>query len=67
MGWSEAAGYTLQDVFRQPYTVFLVYYETLVTQFDYYMVTMLGGFLGNLDPDLTVPAFACPYCGMRCL
>lgn len=57
VGWSEDAGYTLQDVFRQPYTVFRVYYETLVTQFDYYMVTMLGGFLGNLDPDLTVPPF----------
>lgn len=55
VGWSEAAGYTLQDVLHQPYQVFLVYYETLVTQFDYYMVTMLGGYLGNLDPNLTVP------------
>ncbi|MEY8354055.1 DUF2142 domain-containing protein [Lachnospiraceae bacterium 54-53] len=57
VGWSEAAGYTLQDVLRQPYDIFLVYYETLVTQFDYYLVTMLGGFLGNLDPNLTVPPF----------
>ena len=60
VGWSEDAGYTLQDMFRQPYTVFRVYYETLVTQLDYYLVTMLGGFLGNLDPDLTVPPF-CLY------
>lgn len=57
VGWSEAAGYTLQDVLKQPYDIFLVYYETLVTQFDYYLVTMLGGFLGNLDPNLTVPPF----------
>lgn len=57
VGWSEAAGYTLQDVLHQPYDIFLVYYETLVTQFDYYLVTMLGGFLGNLDPNLTVPPF----------
>lgn len=55
VGWSQATGYTLQDVLHQPYHVFMVYYETVITQFDYYMVTMLGGFLGNLDPDLTVP------------
>ena len=57
VGWSEAAGYTLQDAFQHPYTVFMVYYETIVTQLDYYLVTMLGGFLGNLDPNLTVPPF----------
>ena len=57
VGWSEAAGYTLQDVWEHPYQIFQVYYETLVTQFDYYLTTMLGGFLGNLDPNLTVPPF----------
>ncbi|WP_024293352.1 DUF2142 domain-containing protein [Lacrimispora indolis] len=57
VGWSEAAGYTLQDVWDSPYCIFQVYYETLVTQFDYYLTTMLGGFLGNLDPNLTVPPF----------
>lgn len=57
VGWSEAAGYTLKDVWEHPYQIFQVYYETLVTQFDYYLITMLGGFLGNLDPDLTVPPF----------
>ncbi len=53
--WNEAAGFTFQDVLHQPYEIFLVFYETLVTQFDFYMVTMLGGYLGNLDPNLTVP------------
>ena len=57
VGWSEAAGYTLSDVWNRPYDSFLVYYETFVTQLNYYLVTMLGGFLGNLDPNLTVPAF----------
>uniref|UniRef100_UPI000ABA67FA DUF2142 domain-containing protein n=1 Tax=Clostridium sp. NkU-1 TaxID=1095009 RepID=UPI000ABA67FA len=57
VGWSEAAGYTLKDVWEHPYRIFQVYYETLVTQFDYYLTTMLGGFLGNLDPNLTVPPF----------
>lgn len=57
VGWSEAAGYTLSDVWQKPLDVFMVYYETLVTQSDYYLVTMLGGFLGNLDPNLTVPPF----------
>lgn len=55
VSWSEAAGYTLQDVFNRPDEIFMVYYETVITQFDYHMVTMLGGFLGNLDPNLTVP------------
>ncbi len=55
MGWSEAAGYNLSDVWQRPFYVFTVFYETLVTQYDYYLVTMLGGFLGNLDPNLTVP------------
>lgn len=52
-----AAGYTIQDILRQPYQTFLIYCETLATQFDYYQATMLGGFLGNLDPDLSVPYF----------
>jgi len=55
VGWSEAAGYNLSDVWQRPFSVFTVFYETLVTQYDYYLVTMLGGFLGNLDPNLTVP------------
>lgn len=55
VGWSEAAGYTLQDVLERPFEIFLVYYETMITQFDYYLSTMLGGYLGNLDPELYVP------------
>lgn len=57
VGWSQAAGYTLQDVWDHPYHTFQVYYETLVTQYDYYLTTMLGGFLGNLDTSLSVPPF----------
>lgn len=57
VGWNDAAGYTLSDVFGDPYNIFTMYYETLVTQSGYYMTTMLGGFLGNLDADLTVPPF----------
>lgn len=57
VGWSEAAGYTLSDVWNRPYDIFMVYYETFVSQLDYYLVTMLGGFLGNLDPNFTVPPF----------
>lgn len=69
VGWSEAAGYTLQDVIHEPYTIFKVYYETLVTQFDYYLSTMLGGYLGNLDPALSVPGFCLAilwYCMFVC-
>lgn len=57
IGWSEAAGYTVSDVINKPYDIVMVYYKTFVTQLDYYLVTMLGGFLGNLDPNLTVPPF----------
>lgn len=57
VGWSGATGYTLTDIIHQPYDMFRVYYETFVTQFDYYLTTMLGGYLGNLDPDLAVPGF----------
>lgn len=58
IGWQEgASGYTLSDVIKQPYQTFLVCYETLATQLDYYLNTMLGGYLGNLDPDLFVPYF----------
>ena len=55
-----SAGYTIQDILKEPYQAFLIYYETLVTQLDYYQATMLGGYLGNLDPNLTVPYF-CLY------
>lgn len=52
-----AAGYTLSDILKRPYRAFLVCYETFATQLDYYQATMLGGYLGNLDPDLYVPYF----------
>lgn len=55
--WEGTPGYTLGDVLKEPYQTFKIYYETLVTQLDYYQTTMLGGFLGNLDTDLSVPYF----------
>lgn len=52
---SASAGYTIQELLKTPYETFLIYYRTLTTQLDYYMTTMLGGFLGNLDTDLAIP------------
>lgn len=52
-----AAGYTIEDVLRKPYQSAMIYYETMVTQLDYYQATMLGGYLGNLDPTLEIPYF----------
>ncbi|MFT4104676.1 MAG: DUF2142 domain-containing protein [Lacrimispora sp.] len=57
VSWNEAAGYTLHDVWNCPYEIFQMYYETLVTQLDYYLTTMVGGYLGNLDSSLSVPFF----------
>ena len=56
----ESAGHTIWDLLKTPYETFMIYYRTLETQLGYYMTTMLGGFLGNLDTDLAVPDF-CIY------
>lgn len=57
ISWEGSAGYTFGELITHPYDTFMIYYETLVTQFDYYLTTMLGGYLGYLDPQLNVPQF----------
>ena len=57
LSWSQTPGFTLADVLHDPYHIFQVYWETLVVKADYYQATMLGAYLGNLDPELSIPYF----------
>lgn len=52
------AGYNLAMLFHQPGLLMQVFYNTLVHQADEYHLTMIGAWLGNLDPVLNVPYLA---------
>ena len=57
VAWTQGTGYTLQDVVKYPGEVLSVFLETLFTQSGFYLGTMLGMYLGNLDTNLAIPSF----------
>ncbi|MCI8837648.1 MAG: DUF2142 domain-containing protein [Hungatella sp.] len=55
--WAEEAGYSLTLLLHRPLQAVRMFYQTLLWQADYYHMTMIGAYLGNLDTVLDVPYF----------
>lgn len=53
--WAEEAGYSLSMLLHSPGTLLRMFYNTIVWQAQYYHLTMVGAYLGNLDVVLDVP------------
>ncbi|MEG0688191.1 MAG: DUF2142 domain-containing protein, partial [Hungatella sp.] len=57
VAWAEEAGYSFPQLISNPGLVFRMFYNTVVWQAEYYHLTMIGGYLGNVDVVLDVPYF----------
>lgn len=55
IGWAEETGYSLGMLLRQPRRTIQLFYNTLARQSEGYHMSMIGNYLGNLDPVLDVP------------
>lgn len=55
IGWAEEAGYTLGTLRTQPWQCLRLFVNTIIWQSQQYHLTMVGAYLGNLDPVLDVP------------
>ena len=53
--WAEETGYSLSYLLHNPLQTVRIFYQTLLWQLDSYHLTMIGGWLGNLDEILDVP------------
>lgn len=53
--WAEETGYTLGTLLHQPYQTLRIFFNTIFWQAEQYHLTMIGAYLGNLDPVLDVP------------
>lgn len=55
IGWAEEAGYSLGTLWTQPWQCLRLFVNTVFWQSEQYHLTMVGAYLGNLDPVLDVP------------
>lgn len=53
--WAEEAGYSLGQLITSPKLILKMFYNTVVWQAQYYHMTMIGAYLGNVDVVLDVP------------
>lgn len=53
--WAEEAGYSLGQLLSSPKLLFQMFYNTALWQSEYYHLTMIGAYLGNVDVVLDVP------------
>lgn len=53
--WAEEAGYSMGQLLSSPKLLFKMFYNTLIWQAEYYHLTMIGAYLGNVDVVLDVP------------
>ena len=56
--WAEEAGYSFGQLLSNPKLLFQMFYNTFVWQAEYYHLTMIGAYLGNVDVVLDVPYLA---------
>ncbi len=52
--WAGEAGYTLGTLIHQPIKCLRLLFNTLVWQAEHYHLTMIGAYLGNIDPILNI-------------
>jgi len=55
VAWAEEPGYSLSLLIHQPIRLVQMFYQTILWQAQQYHLTMVGAYLGNLDPVLDVP------------
>lgn len=53
--WAEEAGYSLGTLLHQPIRCAQLFFNTVVWQSEYWHMTMVGAYLGNIDLVLDVP------------
>ena len=53
--WAEEAGYSFGQLLSNPALMFKMFYNTMIWQAEYYHLTMIGAYLGNVDVVLDVP------------
>ena len=53
--WAQEAGYSLTLLLHRPLQALRMFYQTVLWQAEYYHMTMIGAYLGNLDTVLDVP------------
>lgn len=53
--WAGEAGYTIRELIRRPLFTMRMFYHTLLWQAQYYHMTMIGAYLGNIDEALDIP------------
>lgn len=53
--WADEPGYSLSLVLHQPLRTMGMIYRTICMQFQQWHITMIGGYLGNMDAVLDVP------------
>lgn len=55
VAWAGEAGYSLGMLLHNPMLLVKMFYNTVLWQAEYYHLTMIGAYLGNLDTVLDVP------------
>jgi hypothetical protein len=55
--WAQEEGYSLTLLLHRPLQAVRMFYQTFLWQAEYYHMTMIGAYLGNLDTVLDVPYF----------
>lgn len=58
VAWAGEAGYSLGMLVHNPGLLLKMFYNTVLWQAEYYHLTMIGAYLGNLDVVLDVPYLA---------
>lgn len=53
--WAGEAGYSLDFLLHNPERLIRMFYQTILWQGDFYHLTMIGAYLGNVDQGLDVP------------
>lgn len=55
ISWAGEAGFTMNSLLHQPVKLFQMFYNTLIWQAEYWHLTMIGAYLGNVDVVLDTP------------
>ena len=55
VSWAQEPGFTITMLLHQPVKLLQMFYNTVVWQAEYWHLTLLGGYLGNVDVVLDVP------------
>lgn len=55
VSWAGEAGFSLTMLIHQPVKAFQMFFNTVIWQAEYWHMTMIGAYLGNVDTVLDVP------------